>query len=53
MKKINENISFLVISIVNPEGKWIGNIAINPETMEISDFLKNGYKVEEAKPPQV
>ena len=44
-KKSTENISVLVIPILNPEGNWIGNVAINTETMEVIDGLKNGYKV--------
>lgn len=41
-----ENISVIVVSIANPSGEWIGNIAINTETMEVIDKLKGGYKVE-------
>lgn len=62
MEKINEkrldsekedikNISMVVIPIVNPKGKWIGNVAINTETMEVIDNLRDEYRIEEAKPP--
>ena len=44
-KEATENISVLVIPILNPEGNWIGNVGINTETMEVIDGLKNGYKV--------
>lgn len=47
MNNENKNICVKVIGVLNPKGEWIGNIAIDVETWEVSSYLKNGYSLQE------
>ena len=38
-----------IIPIFNQKSEWIGNISINLKTFEITDNLKNGYKIKEGE----
>lgn len=38
-----------VLELENPNGKWIGNISIDVDTMEIKSYLKEGYNIKQNK----
>lgn len=40
-----KNVKITVVSIYDPQNKWIGNIAIDLEKGEVENYLENGYTI--------